>query len=84
MPQLNELGMQQMEKVIRKVIREDTQTSIIQMDVWDWLQGVGLFALYRYYKEKGDKNILHYLTEWFRKRLREVCHHRMLIRCALC
>jgi len=46
-------------------IQEDTVDSIISMDVWDWSQGVGLFSLYLYYKETGNKEILDYLIQWF-------------------
>lgn len=50
-------------------IEEDTQDSIISMDVWDWSQGVGLFSMYLYYKETGDEAILRYLTDWFDRHL---------------
>ncbi|NBC69948.1 glycoside hydrolase family 105 protein [Paenibacillus sacheonensis] len=53
------------------LIEEDTPVSIISMDKWDWSQGVGLFSLYQYYKETGDRGILAYLTDWFDDRLRE-------------
>jgi unsaturated rhamnogalacturonyl hydrolase len=50
-------------------IQEDTAESIISMDVWDWSQGVGLFSLYLYYKETGNKEILDYLTSWFNRHI---------------
>ncbi|THF82160.1 beta-galactosidase BglB [Cohnella fermenti] len=50
---------------LRVSIREDTADSIISMEVWDWSQGVGLFSLYLYYKESGDRALLDYLTDWF-------------------
>jgi len=52
-------------------IVEDTPVSIISMDKWDWSQGVGLFSLYRYYKETGNHKIFRYLVDWFEDRIRE-------------
>ncbi|TBL73242.1 glycoside hydrolase family 88/105 protein [Paenibacillus thalictri] len=81
MQPLNGLNRAQLEDAISQVIRgmqglkatiaEDTPASIISMDVWDWSQGVGLFALYRYYRETGDTATLDYLTGWFAKRINE-------------
>ncbi|MCQ6557588.1 glycoside hydrolase family 88/105 protein [Paenibacillus mendelii] len=75
------LQREQIESLIGKVItsmqnlaisiEEDTPVSIINMNKWDWSQGVGLFSLYHYYKETGNREILHYLTEWFDNRIRE-------------
>nr|WP_240546338.1 glycoside hydrolase family 88 protein [Paenibacillus artemisiicola] len=39
------------------------------MDVWDWSQGVGLFAKYLYYKETGRKDLLDELVAWFDRHL---------------
>ncbi|GGD56963.1 beta-galactosidase BglB [Paenibacillus nasutitermitis] len=50
---------------LKPTIKENVKDSIISMDVWDWSQGVGLFALYLYYKETGRKEILGELTAWF-------------------
>lgn len=54
---------------IEVTIKEDTIDSIISMDVWDWSQGVGLFSLYLYYKETGDRKIFDYLVSWFDKQI---------------
>lgn len=43
---------------------------IISMENWEWPQGVALFALYRYYKETGDREILDYLEGWYGAKLR--------------
>lgn len=55
---------------LKATIKEDTHDSIISMDVWDWSQGVGLFALYLYYKETNNEEILHYLTDWYDAKLK--------------
>ncbi|HZG58132.1 glycoside hydrolase family 88/105 protein [Paenibacillus sp.] len=72
---------QQTEALIGKVIgrmqrldatiQEDTPASIITMDTWDWSQGVGLFSLYLYYKETGDRAVLQFLVDWYERRIAE-------------
>lgn len=48
--------------------REGT-INLINMFHWDWSQGVGLFSLYLYYRQTGEKRILDYLTDWFDRML---------------
>ncbi|MCQ6557586.1 beta-galactosidase BglB [Paenibacillus mendelii] len=54
---------------LKPTIKENVKDSIISMDVWDWSQGVGLFAMYLYYKETGNKDILDNLTSWFDRQI---------------
>ncbi|WP_135556379.1 beta-galactosidase BglB [Paenibacillus cymbidii] len=56
-------------KQLKPTIRENVKDSIISMDVWDWSQGVGLFALYLYYKETGREDIRGDLVAWFDRHL---------------
>lgn len=68
---------QHMERVIGQMkemkgsIRETAPIGIISMDNWEWPQGVGLFALYLYYRETGDVRQLEFLTDWFDRRIKE-------------
>lgn len=50
-------------------IQETAPIGILPMDNWEWPQGVGLFALSSYYRETGEKEILHCLTGWFDSKL---------------
>lgn len=78
---INHLQREEVEVLIAKVIagmqdlevinEEEAPFSMISMETWDWSQGVGLFSLYLYYKETGNREILNYLTDWFDRRLRE-------------
>ncbi|MBD2867153.1 glycoside hydrolase family 88 protein [Paenibacillus sp. IB182493] len=52
-------------------LKEDCPISIIDMNKWEWPQGVGLFALYLYYKETGRQDILADLIGWFDSRISE-------------
>lgn len=56
-------------KDMRGSIQETAPIGIISMDNWEWPQGVGLFALYSYYRENGKEEILQYLTGWFDSKL---------------
>ena len=49
----------------------DIPADIPQMDFWDWPQGVALFGMYLYYKETGDREILAYLKDWFKRNIEQ-------------
>ncbi|MBM7565283.1 glycoside hydrolase family 88/105 protein [Paenibacillus sacheonensis] len=63
-----ELVLQGMKK-LKPAFKENVKDSIVSMDVWDWSQGVGLFAQYLYYKETGRKDIQDELVAWFDRHL---------------
>ncbi|MBQ8231726.1 MAG: glycoside hydrolase family 88 protein [Lachnospiraceae bacterium] len=46
-------------------VEESCPISIISMDAWEWPQGVALFAMYQYYKESGDAEVLKWLIDWY-------------------
>lgn len=50
-------------------VEEECPISIISMDAWEWPQGVALFAMYQYYRERGEKSVLEYLTHWFDRQI---------------
>lgn len=52
-------------------MEEQFPISLIDMDCWEWPQGVGLYGLYRYYESSGDKEILAFLTRWFDRHLEQ-------------
>jgi len=45
--------------------------SLIDIDCWEWPQGVGLFGLYKYYTISNDADILDFLTDWYDSRIKE-------------
>lgn len=45
--------------------------SNIDIDKWEWPQGVGMYALYRYYELSGDRDMLEWLFEWYDRHLAE-------------
>lgn len=61
------------EKVSYKMQNLDNETgvdelcpiSIIDMNTWEWAQGVGLYGLQKYYAETGKQEVLDYLIQWF-------------------
>lgn len=58
-------------KHMKGSIQETAPIGIINMDNWEWPQGVGLFATYLYYKESRDPALLAFLTDWFDRKLAE-------------
>ena len=57
---------EKLEKVVQSIINPDSNKDILlNMEKWDWHQGVALFALYLYSKEKNDSRTKKYLFDWF-------------------
>lgn len=54
---------------LKPEIRENVKDSIVTMDIWDWSQGVGLFAMYLYGKEADPEAMRQRLTAWFDRHL---------------
>jgi len=53
------------------VFNEPCPISIVDINKWEWAQGVGLYGLYRYYEVSGDERYLNYIKEWFERRIQE-------------
>ena len=45
--------------------------SNIDIDKWEWPQGVGMYALYRYSEQSGDREMLRWLFEWYDRHLEQ-------------
>ncbi len=52
-------------------MKEKYPISLIDINCWEWPQGVGIFGLYKYYEVSGRKEILDFLVHWFDQRLKE-------------
>lgn len=50
-------------------LQEECPISIIRMDTWEWAQGVGLYGLYKYYRETGETSVLDFLISWFERNI---------------
>lgn len=44
---------------------ETCPVSNIDIDKWEWPQGIGMFGLYRYYQVTGDEEMLSWLYGWY-------------------
>lgn len=53
------------------IINEDSPIGIIDINNWEWPQGVGLYGLYKYYKLSGSKEYLDYMLNWYEERIKE-------------
>ncbi|MFC0213696.1 glycoside hydrolase family 105 protein [Paenibacillus chartarius] len=44
---------------------------LIDIHLWEWPQGVGIYGLYQFYRETKDAATLQFLTDWYDARIRE-------------
>jgi len=42
---------------------------LLNMDIWDWSQGVALYGIWQYYRQTDDEKSLAYLLRWFDEKL---------------
>ena len=56
--------------------------SIIDINKWEWAQGVGMYGLYRYCEASGDKERIAFLKEWYRARISEGLPEKSVNCCA--
>lgn len=52
-------------------INEVYPISLIDIDCWEWPQGVGLYGLYKHYQATENSKILEYLIHWYDRKLME-------------
>ncbi|MCS7464704.1 glycoside hydrolase family 88 protein [Paenibacillus doosanensis] len=48
----------------------------MNIDLWDWIPGVGVLAIWRYFEKTGSRDALRYLTGWTARNLGKSCVHR--------
>lgn len=61
--------MQECEKILEQIMREKegAQNQLLDMDIWDWSQGVALYGIWKYYEQTGEQQPLDWLERWFEK-----------------
>ena len=69
---------EQLNKVVERMMvlkndgmEEKFPVSLIDIDCWEWPQGVGLFGLYKYYGISKRQDVLEFLLTWFDNRLED-------------
>lgn len=71
-----------MEEILKKVaqnmtaiknqgIDEVCPIGIIDIENWEWPQGVGMYGMYKYYKELHDQASFDFLISWYDRRIKE-------------
>lgn len=53
------------------VMVEECPVSNIDIDKWEWPQGIGMYGLYKYYAQSGDEEMLSWLTKWYDRHIAE-------------
>lgn len=52
-------------------VKEKFPISLIDVNCWEWPQGIGLYGLYKTYVRSHDEKVLTFLTKWYDNRIRE-------------
>lgn len=67
-----------LDKVVEqmKVLKNDSfqekyPIGLIDINLWEWPQGVGLYGLYKYYLQTKNEDILGFLIDWYNTRIEE-------------
>lgn len=63
-------------------INEKCPISIIDINKWEWAQGVGMYGLYRYCEVTHDEERLAFLKSWYKERIAEGLPERSVNYCA--
>jgi len=50
---------------------EGCPISIIDVNKWEWAQGVGMYGMFKCYEQTKDEKILNFLIWWYDKRIKE-------------
>ena len=56
---------------IKPTFEESCPIGIINFEIWEWTQGVGLYTLWQYYKLSGDVSVRERIEKWFADRFKE-------------
>ena len=56
---------------IKPSFEEVCPIGIIDFEIWEWTQGVGLYTLWQYYKLSGETEIRKRIEKWFDDRFQE-------------
>ena len=62
---------QRMTSIEKGSINESCPIGIVDVNNWEWPQGVGMYGLYRYYQDSGRTEYLDFLVHWYECRLAE-------------
>lgn len=52
-------------------MKEKYPISLIDINCWEWPQGVGMFGLLKYYQQSNNSKIREFLLHWFDERIQE-------------
>ncbi len=82
MQNLIEKVAKQMTEINKSDFKEFCPISIVDINKWEWAQGVGIYGLYRYYEASGNEEYLNYLVNWFNRRIEEGLPEKNVNTCA--
>lgn len=71
---MEEKNVQACRKILDCMMQSKTeeQNQLLDMDIWDWSQGVALYGVWKYYELTENEECLKWLTGWFDRQLQIV------------
>jgi unsaturated rhamnogalacturonyl hydrolase len=60
-----------MKNLENNAFEEKYPIGLIDINLWEWPQGVGLYGLLKYYQETKDEDTVEFLVKWYDERLKE-------------
>lgn len=60
---------EKMTQIKQNGFEESCPIGIIDINNWEWPQGIGMYGLYKFYKEQGQEEYLNYLINWYNKNI---------------
>lgn len=69
-------------KVANRMISAGSEEKIVDLDKWEWPQGVSLYGLYKYYEKTKNADIYNYIVNWFEKHIDEGPPQKNINTCA--
>ena len=60
-----------MKNIKNQNMQEQCRIGIIDIQNWEWAQGVGIYGLYRYFEKCGDQSELDWIVNWVDNNIRK-------------
>lgn len=60
-----------MKNIEDTTFEENYPIGLIDINLWEWPQGVGMYGLLKYFKETGNQDSLDFIVKWYDERIAE-------------
>lgn len=60
-----------MTSISNESICEECPIGIINVEEWEWPQGVGMYGLFKYYQQSGRKEYFDFMVDWYDRHIKK-------------